>query len=54
MLCYHLDDFKKIISNGICYDLDISIHEMIKIIADQVSNPEYSKTPQFNRKKRDY
>ena len=54
MLCYHLDDFNKILSNGPLYKLDKSVHDMIQNIADQVSDPEYSKTPQFNRKKRDY
>jgi len=54
MLCYNLEDFKRIETNSIPHDLNISVHDMIKIISDQVSDPEYSKTPQFNKKKRGY
>ena len=54
MLCYTLDDFSKIISDGVHYNLDKSVCDMIKSIADQVGDPEYSKTPQFNKKKREY
>ena len=54
MLCYTLEDFNKIISNGVDYNLDSTVCDMIKTIADQVGDPEYSKTPQFNKKKRDY
>ena len=54
MLCYNLEDFKKIKANGITYDLDKSVYSIIKIISDEVSDPEYSKTPQFGKKKRTY
>lgn len=54
MLCYTLKNFNEIISNGVDYKLDSSVCDMIKTIADQVGDPEYSKTPQFSKKKREY
>jgi len=54
MLCYRLEDFNTISANCKNNELDASVHKMIQLISDQVSNPEYSKTPQFHRKKREY
>lgn len=54
MLCYTLENFNEIISNRVDYKLDPSVCDIIKTIADQVGDPEYSKTPQFSKKKREY
>ena len=52
MLQYTLDDFEDIKKQKYTCILDASVHKIINDIASEVSNPEYSRTPQFNKKKR--
>ena len=54
MLQYTLRDFETIQNNGFECILDDAVHKTINDIAREVSNPDYNKTPQFNKKKRNH
>jgi hypothetical protein len=50
MIRYSLDDFNKILDNGVINQLPDKTINIINILATQVGAPEYIKTPQFKNK----
>ena len=48
---YSLEDFNKILTDGIEYTLDASVITILHQISTQVGSPEYIRTPQFDEKR---
>uniref|UniRef100_A0A6C0AZR1 MIF4G domain-containing protein n=1 Tax=viral metagenome TaxID=1070528 RepID=A0A6C0AZR1_9ZZZZ len=50
MTRYTIDDFNKVLEEGLINDLPDETIKIINILANQVGSPEYIKTPQFKNK----